>query len=136
LAGVGVVGDHEVAPRKRRLDVDLGACGGIARAMDRLAGPQQGLRRDARPVRALSSHELALHDRHAQTALGQTAPPALARRAPPEDYDVVVGAHEGSPSPAAADSKVAPVARRGRRVLISWRTQPLPSGSPKEAKEP
>ena len=54
LAGVGPVGDHEVAPGERRLDVDLGARRRLAGALDRLARPQQRLRRDARPVRALA----------------------------------------------------------------------------------
>jgi len=43
LPRVGVIGDHEVTPGERRLDIDLGACGGIARAMHRLARPQQRL---------------------------------------------------------------------------------------------
>ena len=43
LPGVGVVGDHEVPPGERGLDVNL--CGGcrFARAVHRLAGPQQRL---------------------------------------------------------------------------------------------
>jgi hypothetical protein len=32
LAGVGVVGDHEVAPRQRGLDVDLAGAARVARA--------------------------------------------------------------------------------------------------------
>jgi hypothetical protein len=71
-AGIGVVRDHEVAPGKRRLDVDLGARGRLACPTDRLARQQQRLRRDARPGRALPSHELALDHRHAQPALGQS----------------------------------------------------------------
>ena len=55
LTGVGVVRDHEVAPGERRLDIDLGLRGGVARCVDRLARTQQRLRRDARPVRTLSS---------------------------------------------------------------------------------
>ena len=83
LAGVGVVGDHEVTPGKRRLDIHLRGRGGLARPMDRLARPQQRLRRDASPVGALPSHELALHDRHPQTALRQSARTVLAREPPP-----------------------------------------------------
>ena len=100
LSGVGVVGDHEVAPGERRLDVDLGGRGRLARPVDRLARPQQRLRRDARPVRALAADELALDDGHAQAALGQRARAVLARRAAAEHDHVVVAAHVGSSSPA------------------------------------
>ena len=63
LAGVGVVGDHEVAPGERGLDVDLRGGRRLARLLDRLAGPQQRLGRDARVVRALAADQLALDDR-------------------------------------------------------------------------
>ena len=79
LAGVGVVGDHEVTPGERRLDVDFGARGGLARPVDRLARPQQRLRGNAGPVGALPSHQLALHDRHPQAALRERARAVLAR---------------------------------------------------------
>jgi hypothetical protein len=39
LSGIGVVRDHEVTPGKRRLDIDLGARGRLARPVDRLARP-------------------------------------------------------------------------------------------------
>src|SRR6476620_8504170 len=54
LAGVGVVGDHEVAPGERRLDVDFGARRRIARGLHRLARAQPRLRWDACPVGALA----------------------------------------------------------------------------------
>ena len=79
LSGVGVVGDHEVAPGERGLDIDLGAGGGIARRVDRLAGAQQRLRGDAGPVGALPADELTLDDGDAQAALGQGARAVLAR---------------------------------------------------------
>ena len=41
LTGVGVVGDHEVPPGQRGLDVDVGCCCGLAGGMDRLPGTQQ-----------------------------------------------------------------------------------------------
>src|SRR4051794_9367581 len=44
LAGVGVVGDHEVAPGERGLDVDLRARPGLPRALHRLPRAQQRLR--------------------------------------------------------------------------------------------
>ena len=100
LPGVGVVGDHEVAPGKRRLDVDLGARGCLARPMDRLARAQQRLRRNARPVGALPAHEFALHNGDPQAALGQRPRAVLARRAAAEHDDVVVGVHFGRTSPA------------------------------------
>ena len=81
LAGVGVVGDHEVAPGERRLDVDLGGRRRVARAVHRLARAQQRLGRDARPVGALAADQLALDERDAQPALGQRARAVLAGRA-------------------------------------------------------
>ena len=101
LSGVGVVGDHEVAPGERRLDVDLGARGRLARPVDRLARAQQRLRRDARPVRALAADQLALDDGHAQAALGQGARAVLARRAAAEHDHVVVAAHRRLSGPGA-----------------------------------
>jgi hypothetical protein len=50
LPGVGVIGDHEVTPRQRRLDVAFRGGRGLARAIHRLAGAQQRLGRNARPV--------------------------------------------------------------------------------------
>ena len=73
LAGVGVVGDHEVAPGERGLDVDLRGRRRVARAVHRLARPQQRLGRDARPVGALAADQLALDDGDAQPALGERA---------------------------------------------------------------
>ena len=43
LAGVGVVGDHEIAPGERRLDVHLGAGGGLPGGIGRLPRAQQRL---------------------------------------------------------------------------------------------
>jgi hypothetical protein len=98
LAGVGVIGDHEVAPGERLLDVDLGLPRRLTRAVDRLARPQQRLRGDARPVGALSSYEFALHDRHAQAALRESTGAVLARRSSAEDDHVIVTVHLGSSS--------------------------------------
>ena len=72
----------------------------VARGVHRLAGAQQRLRRDARPVGALAADQLALDEGDAQAALGQRAGAVLARRAAAEDDDVVVAAHVGSSSPA------------------------------------
>ena len=98
LAGVGVVRDHEVAPGERRLDVDLRGRRRVARGVHRLAGAQQRLRRDARPVGALAADELALDERDAQAALGERAGAVLAGRAAADDDDVVVAAHQRRPS--------------------------------------
>ena len=68
--------------------------GRLARLVHRLARPQQRLRRDAGPVRALAADQLALDDRDAQPALGQLARAVLARASPPPSDDhVVVRAH-------------------------------------------
>ncbi len=98
LAGVGVVGDHEVTPGERRLNVDLRARRRVARGMHGLAGAEQRLRRDACPVGALAPDQLALDERDAQAALGQRAGAVLPRRAAAEDDDVVVAAHQRAPS--------------------------------------
>ena len=93
LPGVGVAGDHEVAPRQRRLDVHLRARPHLARGVHRLAGAQQRLGRDAGPVRALAADQLALDDRDPQTTLGQRAGAVLTRRAATQNDHVVVIAH-------------------------------------------
>jgi hypothetical protein len=124
LASVGVFGDDEVTPGERRLNIDLGARGGLARAMDRLTRPQQRLRRNASSIGALSSHELPLYDRHTQTALRQSARAMLARGAATEHDHVIVAVHLSSFSQ-----------RPGSRVVISWSSQPLPSGSLNAANE-
>jgi len=93
LAGVGVAGDHEVTPRQRRLDIDLRARRRLARSMCGLAGPQQRLGRDARPVGAFAADQVAFDERDAQTALRERAGAMLARRTPAEDDDVIVVAH-------------------------------------------
>ena len=99
LPGVGVVRDHEVAPRERCLDVDRRRRGGVVRGVRRLAGPQERLRRDAGPVRALAADQLALDERHAKTAFGERPGAVLTGRAA-ADHDHVVVAHSGSSFPA------------------------------------
>ena len=64
--------------------------------MYRLAGAQQRLGRDARPVRALAADELALDHGNAQPALGERAGAVLSRRASAEDDDVIVAAIAGA----------------------------------------
>jgi hypothetical protein len=100
LSGVGVVRDHEVAPRQRRLDVDFGSGGGRAGGMDRLTGPQQCFGRDACPVRALTADQFALHHGHVQAALGELSRAVFPRRATPDHDHVVVAFHVGNSSPA------------------------------------
>ena len=84
LPVVGVVGDHEVAPRERRVDVDVGRrppprAGRLARRVDRLARPQQRLGRDAAPS---SEHSPPTSSRSTigdpQAAVGQRAGTVLA----------------------------------------------------------
>ena len=72
----------------------------LARGVHRLAGTQQRLRRDARPVRALAADQLALDERDAQAALGERAGAVLAGRAAADHDHVVVAAHVGSSAPA------------------------------------
>ena len=90
LAGVGVVGDHEVAPGERRGDIDLRIGRRVARGVDGLARAQQRLGRDAGPVGALAADELALGERDVQSRGGQRGGGVLAGRAAADDDDVVV----------------------------------------------
>jgi hypothetical protein len=98
LPGVGVAGDHEVAPGERGLHVHPCGRGGGVGGVRRLARAQQRLGRDARPVRALAAHELALHQRDAKAAFGQRGGAVLPGRAAADD-DHVVAAHDGSSAP-------------------------------------
>ncbi len=97
--GVGVVRDHEVTPGERRRDVDLRARRRLVRLVHGFTRAKQRLGRDARPVRALATHELAFDHGDAQTALRQRAGAVLAGRPRAKHDDVVVG-HDGSSSPA------------------------------------
>ena len=99
LPGVGVVGHHEVAPGERGLGVDRRRRGRLVGRVGGLAGAQERLRRDARPVRALAADQLALDERDAKAALGERARAVLAGRAA-ADHDHVVVAHSGSSAPA------------------------------------
>ena len=99
LPRVGILGDHEVAPGKRGFDVDRRRRGGVVRGVGGLAGPQERLRRDARPVRALAPNELALDERDPKPALGERPGAVLAGGAA-TDHDHVVVAHSGSSAPA------------------------------------
>ena len=93
LPGVGIVRDHEVAPGERRLDLDLRGGRRLACPLHRFAGAQQRLGRDAGPVGALTSHQLALDEGDPQAALGERPGAVLARRAAAHNDDVVVVAH-------------------------------------------
>ena len=71
LAGIGVVRDHEVPPRKRSVDVDLRQRGRLVCGVRGLAGAQQRFGRNACPVRALAADEFALDQRDTQAAFGE-----------------------------------------------------------------
>jgi len=75
-------------------DVALRRRGGVVCSVHGLAGAQQRLGRDARPVGALAADELALDEGDPKAALGKCARGVLARRAAAEDDHVVV-AHSG-----------------------------------------
>ncbi len=97
LAGIGVVRDHEIAVRQRRLDVDVGVACCLARLLGSFPGAQQRLGWDARPVGALAADELTFHDGHMQSTVGQLACAMLARRAAAQD-DCIVGDRHHDPS--------------------------------------
>ena len=99
-AGVVPVGDHVVAPGERRGDVHLRRGLDVARALHRLAGAQERLGGDARPVGALAADELPLDDGDAQAALGERGGAVLAGGAAAQHDHVIVGAHVGSSVPA------------------------------------
>jgi hypothetical protein len=102
LARVVVGGHHEVAPREgagrvHAAAVDrLAGARRLARRLQRLAGAQQRLRGDARPVRALAADELALDERDAQPAVGER-PGAVLAGGPAAEHDDVVGGGHASP---------------------------------------
>ena len=96
LAGVGVVGDHEVAPASAASTSTSAVAPRRAR-LDGLARPQQRLGRDARPVGALAADQLALHHRHPQAALGQRAGGVLAGRAAADHDHVIVACSSRTP---------------------------------------
>ena len=95
LGAVLVARHHEVAPLERPLGPDAAAHGlararRLARRLERLAGTEQRLRRDARPVVALAAHQSALDDGHAQVPVREVPSAVLARRARSDHYRVVV----------------------------------------------
>ena len=77
LARVVIARHLEVAPRERRAHVQV-AAGGLRRSrrlaggLERLARPQERLRRDAGPVRALASEQLPFDDRHLRASIGES----------------------------------------------------------------
>src|SRR3954465_9213936 len=72
------------------LDVELGPRLRLARSLHRLARAQQRLGRDARVIGALPADQLALDQRHPQTAPDELARRVLAGRATADHDHVVV----------------------------------------------
>ena len=102
LGGVVVAGDHEVAPFENGAPVELAGhglrrAGSLARRLQRLAGTEQGLRRDAGVVVAFPAHEVALGQRHPQAALGQLGGAVLPGGSAADDDCVVLRAHSLRP---------------------------------------
>jgi hypothetical protein len=93
LGPVLVVRHHEVAPLEGARGSDAPVHGFarsrcLARRLERLARPQQRLRRDAGPVVALAPDELAFDDRHPQAGVRETPRTMLPRRTGTDDDDV------------------------------------------------
>jgi hypothetical protein len=88
--GVRVVGHHEVPPGQRGLHVDLRSRSDLTCPLHGLARTQQRLGRDAGPVRALAAHQLPLHHRDPQAAVGQLTGAVLTGGTCADDDDVVV----------------------------------------------
>ena len=95
LARIGVTRHHEVTPRQRGRHVDLRARAGLAGALNRLAGPQQRLRGNARPVGALAADQLALNHGDMQPARSQGRGAVLARCSAAQNNHVI-GTHSSS----------------------------------------
>ena len=85
LAGIGVVGNHEVAPGERRVNVEFRFHQRVTSGVDGLAGAKQRLRRNASPVRALAADEFALNNGDAQATFGERTRAVFARRATPDN---------------------------------------------------
>jgi hypothetical protein len=102
---------HVVPPREGGRDVQpagdrLGGARRPSRCRQHVARPQQGLGRDAAPVRALAAGQLSFHDGDPQAAVGQPPGRMLPGRAGADDHDVV-GVHH-------SDDQV--VSKEGYRV--------------------
>ena len=92
--------DDLVAPREHRRDVELaghrlGRAGDPLDLGQRLVGPQQRLRRHARPERALAADQPVLDDRDLQPVLGEPPRRHLARRSGADHHDIESSAWTG-----------------------------------------
>ncbi len=93
LPVVGVIADHEVPPGQRRFHVDLRGGRRLVRVMYCLAGAQQRLGRDARPVRAVTPGQFPLDHGHPQAAVRQFTGAVLPGGAGAHNDHVIVGVH-------------------------------------------
>jgi hypothetical protein len=97
LAGSRVDADHLVAAAKHGSHVGaaveaLPHAGDPARFGEHLGWPQERLRRDARPVRALTADQPVLDERHLQAAIGEPRGRLFAGRSA-TDHDDVKNSH-------------------------------------------
>jgi hypothetical protein len=65
LPVVGVIRNHDIAPRESSSYINLSMPCGVKSAMHRLARTKKGLGRNACPVGAFTSNKLALYDGNA-----------------------------------------------------------------------
>jgi hypothetical protein len=96
LAGVVVVGHHEVAPREHGGGVEpagdrLACARRLARRLQRLARSHQRLGGDAAPVGALAAEQLTLDDGDPQPPGREPGGAVLARRPAAQDDYVEIG---------------------------------------------
>ena len=73
LSGVGIVRHHEIPPSEDGLDVHFCRRDRLPRSMHCFTGSQEGFRRDACPIRALTPHELPFHNGDPKATFGQSA---------------------------------------------------------------
>ena len=123
--GIRPLAHHEIPPRERSVDIDVRVRLGVACCVDRLARPQQRLRRDARPVGAFAPDEITFDDRDLRPSGGERAGAVLPRRSRAQHDDVEVRAHRGAHGRPPIVTSTAITASRIRRA-----TEPVEATGP------
>jgi hypothetical protein len=109
LPGVVVIGHLEIAPGERRRYIHtagdgFAGAGCSARRRQRFPRSQQGLGRDAAPVRAFPTEQLALHNGDMRTARGERRGTVFPRRSGAENDHIKIGTHGHRP-PSSSESR-------------------------------
>src|SRR5690606_17225578 len=124
LALVVPAAGERVAAREHRLRVELGRRPGQPpQRRHRVPGPQQRLRRDAGPVRALPAEQLRLDDQRREAGADGVVGDVLPRRATAQHDDVNVRHHD-TPATASSTSVVPSRSSRILPALPGWSSSP------------